>query len=321
MCRSRRGPRPRGEGRSRGRGSIKRAGFLPANRSSTRSSRSSTRSLPAFPSETGRRSFSATSKGLPVRKPRSRLHRARIKLKGRLARRGLVAGAVLKTAMLAASPPQALADSTVKAAIAFAANPAALGAISASVFALTREVLTSMMLTKMKTATVVLVALGLVGTGAGVVAQDPTPTRSAKDDDRLQQVEQKLDRVLQALEGRQAPTAAPPSQVGMSLLGAGQGSLSQGAGSDPKQTPTRMEVRWGSSGSSPLFQMGMTPASAEANPGGRLDRAERRLDDIEKRLMRLEQKVGIMSGDIRPTEATAPLPATTAAPADPTARQ
>jgi len=281
----------------------------------------------------------ASALGLRAVTLRSRLHRARIKLKGRLARRGLVAGAVLKTAMLAASPPQALADSTVKAAIAFAANPAALGAISASVFALTREVLTSMMLTKMKSAAMVVVALGLVGTTAGVVAQDPTPTRSAKDDDRLREVEQKLDRVLQALEGRKSPTPAASAPLPhSSSVGPDVEPLVRPANRSPFQvdpiatdSPPKVEYHTFTTtdvvrpGAAPFASGSDQPRSADARPaspptatpsyppapvylpaGERLNQVERRLDDIEKRLMRLEQKVGIMSGDIRPTTVAPP---------------
>jgi hypothetical protein len=64
--------------------------------------------------------------------------------------------------------PAALASSTIKAAIAFAAGKAAAGLVSASVAALTDGVIHAMFLTKLKFATAALLAVALLGTGTGL---------------------------------------------------------------------------------------------------------------------------------------------------------
>ena len=88
---------------------------------------------------------------------RSRLARAREKLRIGLARRGVVLpaaalGAVLAPRSASASIPPLLCDSTTRAAIAFAARHAAAGgALSAPAAALAQEVLRSMLLHKLET--------------------------------------------------------------------------------------------------------------------------------------------------------------------------
>ena len=85
----------------------------------------------------------------PVGTLRSRLARARDKLRRGLSRRG-----VLSTAMLAALGPRSastsvsslLCDSTTRAAITFAARHAASGALSAPAATLAQEVLRTMLL-------------------------------------------------------------------------------------------------------------------------------------------------------------------------------
>jgi uncharacterized protein (TIGR03067 family) len=97
------------------------------------------------------------------------LARARERLRARLARRGLALSAglfatVLSQGAVAAPLPAALADSTGKAARAFAAGEAAAaGAVSDNVAALTKGVLKAMLLTRLKTAAVVLLASAVAG--------------------------------------------------------------------------------------------------------------------------------------------------------------
>ena len=94
---------------------------------------------------------------------RSRLARAREKLRRGLARRGVVLpaaalGAVLAPRSASASVSSLLCDSTTRAAIAFAARHAAAGgALSAPAAALAQEVLQTMLLHKLR-----LVALSLL---------------------------------------------------------------------------------------------------------------------------------------------------------------
>jgi hypothetical protein len=118
----------------------------------------------------------------------------------RLAQRGvaLSAGAlaaVLSQNVASACVPTAVVSATIKAASLFAAGPAAAtGLISVKVAALTEGVLKAMLVSKLKTATVVLLVLCLVGGGLGLLArqafaqkptgtkQEGTPTAKAEND-------------------------------------------------------------------------------------------------------------------------------------------
>jgi RNA polymerase sigma factor (sigma-70 family) len=141
---------------------------------------------------------------------RSRLHRARMRLKDRLVLRGVTNSAGLTTAALSANVSRALAEQTVQAAIAACSKNLAAGAISATVLSLTQGVLHSMMLTKLKYAAAMFVAVGLVGTTATVTtAQIPAnPTPSSNENDRLKRLEEKLDKFIEVLDKRLAPPQA-----------------------------------------------------------------------------------------------------------------
>jgi RNA polymerase sigma factor (sigma-70 family) len=103
----------------------------------------------------------------------SRLSRGRKMLAGRLARRGLAISAGALTVALqqasAATAPATLVVSTIQAATMVAAGQAATVAVSASVAALTEGVLHAMFMTKVKTATVVLMLVALAGSGVGLI--------------------------------------------------------------------------------------------------------------------------------------------------------
>jgi RNA polymerase sigma factor (sigma-70 family) len=107
----------------------------------------------------------------------SRLDAARKRLRGRLARRGVGLAAVLAAAALAgdaaAAPP---VDGTVKAALSFAAGSA--GAASANVAALVKGATRALILSKTKTAAVLL-TLGLLAAGAGALAQQAAAPKGA----------------------------------------------------------------------------------------------------------------------------------------------
>src|SRR5207249_2177692 len=62
-----------------------------------------------------------------------------------------------------------LAGSTVKAAMLVAAGPAAAGVISANAAALTEGVLRTMFMTKVKTVLAGFLAVGVIGSGAGLI--------------------------------------------------------------------------------------------------------------------------------------------------------
>jgi pyruvate/2-oxoglutarate dehydrogenase complex dihydrolipoamide acyltransferase (E2) component len=95
----------------------------------------------------------------------------------RLARHGLaVSGGALAVVLAqdaaSASAPHSVVDATINAASLFAnGQAAATGVISARVAALTEGVLKTMLLTKLKVATAVLLVLSLLGAAAALLAQ------------------------------------------------------------------------------------------------------------------------------------------------------
>ncbi len=142
----------------------------------------------------------AVELGLSVNQLRGRLDRARDRLQDRLARRGLApSGNAL--ALLAASPGlfPGLVTTTCRAALAFGAGRVGLGLANASAVALSRGVLKTMMLSKLKLGlmlgfvamlTAVSVAVSQSGPVVGqkgppVVNQDPAPTATKREGRRL----------------------------------------------------------------------------------------------------------------------------------------
>lgn len=122
----------------------------------------------------------------PVGTVKTRLSRAREMLRKRLTRRGLaLSTATFSTALLAetsvASLPPVRIDSTLQAAMSFAAGDAAVGGVvSAQAAALTKGVLHTMFVTKMKIVAVLILALAVVLGGAGVFAYHVLATEADK---------------------------------------------------------------------------------------------------------------------------------------------
>ncbi len=103
---------------------------------------------------------------------RSRLARARDKLRRGLTRRGVVLSSgdlamILSPGLDSARVSTLLCDTTTKAAIQFTARQAVGKAMSTSVAALTREVLRSMLINKIRLVLLTLLALSSVATGVG----------------------------------------------------------------------------------------------------------------------------------------------------------
>jgi cytochrome c peroxidase len=110
--------------------------------------------------------------GVAVSTLKIRMERGRSLLRSRLVRRGLGPAAILAAAAWPAAAsamvPGVLASSTLKAANLFAGGQVATTAASAKVAALTEGVLKTMLLTKWKLVTVVLLGTSLVAGAAGV---------------------------------------------------------------------------------------------------------------------------------------------------------
>ncbi len=111
--------------------------------------------------------------GWPVGTVRSRLARARLRLRADLTRRGTAPDAALlpMLAFRRISLPEKLIDATVKAAIQLTARDAGeAGLVSAFAVALTEGVLRTMFVSKLKAIALTLIAVGAITSGVGLYA-------------------------------------------------------------------------------------------------------------------------------------------------------
>jgi RNA polymerase sigma factor (sigma-70 family) len=142
------------------------------------------------------RKEAAQQLGLPEGTIASRQARARTILAKRLTRQGVtLSGGALATALAqeVASAPIALVCATVRAATAYAAGPAtATAVVSAHVAALTEGVLRTMLLSKLKIA-VLLLVIGLAGTGWGNFRTLASDQPAVRGEQLVAQADVKLD--------------------------------------------------------------------------------------------------------------------------------
>jgi RNA polymerase sigma factor (sigma-70 family) len=136
------------------------------------------------------RKEAARQLGVPEGTLAARLARGRVMLAKRLARHGLAVSSGSLAAVLApnaasASAPTSVVSSTIKAASLFAAGQAAAaGVVTAEVAALTEGVLKTMLLTKLKMATAVLLGAILACASVGLLSK--TLTAAAQSEPRLE---------------------------------------------------------------------------------------------------------------------------------------
>jgi hypothetical protein len=246
--------------------------------------------------------------GCPVGTIKSRLSVARDRLRQRLTRRGLApAVGAVATALAAESAGAAvsipLMDSTVHAATVVAAGRAAdaAGVVPAAVAALSERVLYAMILSKLKVAATAVAAL--IVAGIALAQQPATKTTEGVPavHDRLDQLEQKLDRVLRALEG-------PGSSVKGATVTKYYGSVAKTppANEFPKDEKTQYFYPRDNVGASlpadafakdekpqPQYTATYTRASTATSTSA----LEQRLERLERRVERLEKLIRRDSGE------------------------
>jgi outer membrane protein assembly factor BamB len=142
---------------------------------------------------------------LPEGTVASRLATARAMLAKRLTRAGLAVSGAALAAVLAeggasASVPPAVASSTIRAVGLFAAGQAAAGVVSGRAISLAEGVLKSMLLTRLKLVTAVLVALVVLGAGA-IAWTHHVPAGAPADSPRTEPQGLAEEQVKEIMEG------------------------------------------------------------------------------------------------------------------------
>lgn len=219
----------------------------------------------------------------------SRLSRAKTKLKERLTRRGVTLSAAALASFLtqetrAVIVPPALVEQTVHAGARVAAGSSLAGVVSTSVITATQGVLKAMLMTKLKGASLGLVALAVVGSGLNALAQSNPAQQAAaaQPDDRLKSLEQKIDKLIETLAGTAATT--PPQ---------GHNQLIQMQTEIPANRPVISSTR-------PI----------------RTDRPslEQRVLGLERRFEEFDRRLGAVEAQLRRSAAATNLPAGTLVP-------
>jgi RNA polymerase sigma factor (sigma-70 family) len=152
-----------------------------------------------------------------------RLSRARELLGKRLTRRGVALGTgvlLVPLSRFAMTVPSALALSTGQAAALTAAGHATTGAASAQVVALTKGVLKDMFRSKLKIATAVVVALGVISISIGTYSTQITAAREPEEVKKASSVPENNGKKRGSSSEEEKltlPTGSPPIQVLASL--------------------------------------------------------------------------------------------------------
>jgi RNA polymerase sigma factor (sigma-70 family) len=182
------------------------------------------------------RKEAAQQLGVPIGTIAGWLSRARAMLAKRLTRRGVsLSGVSLATALVqyeaSARVPASLGSSTIEIASRFAAGSLAAGAVRASVSLLTEGVLRSMLLSKLKVALAIVLAVGVVGTGitglaiSATAGEEPKPkgtpepkggkliAEPAGPPPDLHQLKQEVDRLRGEVDALKKQVNAAPKGV------------------------------------------------------------------------------------------------------------
>jgi RNA polymerase sigma factor (sigma-70 family) len=265
----------------------------------------------------------------------SRLARAKIQLRERLTRRGLalsaatLALALTEDAQALAVPPY-LVDSTIRVATLVGTGSSLAGVASTSVITLTEGVLKAMLLSKLKFAFLGLVTVALVTTGAGVLAQD-----RPSDNDRLKNLERKVDRLLEALgaQNRRAPSAdgasdsrPEPKPTPRAATPAPEAPVAIPAVPAPPQPPVapRAHAPTPFEQNQPAAVIAAVPAppsqlappamvpparAAHSNSlAARVDSLEQRLASLERRLAEFERRLSAQNSKLSPFQPSRNIP-------------
>jgi RNA polymerase sigma factor (sigma-70 family) len=229
------------------------------------------------------RQEAAIQLGIPEGTLSSRLSRAKAQLRERLTRRGVALPVLVLVANLlreasATALPDALIESTVRAAMRVAAGSSAAVVVSASVASLTEGVLKAMLLGKLKAIVLCMGALAVVVSSAVVLAQggggtDPAPAGA----DRISAMESKLDRILDALDRMTGTVSTRATRIDR--------DFEKSAPAPPTKTLTKQ----GAQGARALSIR--DPAEYVFPVTERLDALEKLMDQVQQRLTHVEGRM------------------------------
>ncbi len=179
----------------------------------------------------------------------SRLARGRKMLAGRLTRRGVTfsAGALALTLAhnaVMACPP-ALTASVVRAGLLVAAGRAATAVVSARAAALTKGVLKTMFLSKVKGAMLGVLTVAVLGAGAGLIVQGGLAGRSAASEPSAILRTANREATTDGRDDGGRPTPPPPGVTGK-LIAIGRGRQKLHRGDQPRRSraePQKADVK------------------------------------------------------------------------------